>query len=37
MPRISDVQRGRRETLDMPGLPWLQEVLCGGLAKGGFT
>jgi len=36
MPRISDVQRGRRETLDMPGLPWLQEVLCGGLAKGGI-
>ncbi len=34
MPKISEVHRGGRETLEMPGLPWLQEVLRGGLAKG---
>jgi hypothetical protein len=27
MPKISEVHRGGRETLDMPGLPRLQEVL----------
>lgn len=36
MPKISEVHRGGRETLEMPGLPWLQEVLRGGLTKGGI-
>lgn len=36
MPKISEVHRGGRETLDVPGLPWLQEVLRGGLTKGGI-
>src|SRR5437773_678680 len=36
MPKISEVHRGGRETLDVPGLPWLQEALKGGLTKGGI-
>src|SRR5438552_6254177 len=36
MPKISEVHRGGRETLDVPGLPWLQEALRGGLTKGGI-
>jgi len=36
VPRISEIQCGGRETLDMLGLPWLQEVLRGGLTKGGI-
>ena len=36
MPRIGEVQRGGREALDVPGLPWLQDVLRGGLTKGGI-
>ena len=36
MPKIGAVQRGGRETLDVPGLPWLQEALRGGLTKGGI-
>ncbi len=36
MPKIGDVHRGGRETLEVPGLPWLQDVLRGGLTKGGI-
>jgi len=36
MPKIGEVHRGGRETLDVPGLPWLQEALRGGLTKGGI-
>jgi DNA repair protein RadA/Sms len=36
MPKIGEVQRGGRESLDVPGLPWLQDVLRGGLTKGGI-
>src|SRR5574337_10727 len=36
MPKIGEVQRGGHETLDVPGLPWLQEALQGGLTKGGI-
>jgi DNA repair protein RadA/Sms len=36
MPKIGEVQRGGREMLDVPGLPWLQEALRGGLTKGGI-
>jgi DNA repair protein RadA/Sms len=36
MPKISEVHRGGRQTLEMPGLPWLQEALRGGLTKGGI-
>ena len=36
MPRIGEVQRSGREALDIPGLPWLQEALHGGLVRGGI-
>jgi DNA repair protein RadA/Sms len=36
MPRVGEIHRGGRESLDVPGLPWLQEVLRGGLVKGGI-
>ncbi len=35
MPKIGEVHRGGREALDIPGLPWLQEALHGGLLRGG--
>jgi hypothetical protein len=36
MPRIGEVQRTGREAREMPGLPWLQEALHGGLVRGGI-
>jgi DNA repair protein RadA/Sms len=36
MPKIGEVQRGGRESLEVPGLPWLQEALRGGLVRGGI-
>ena len=36
MPKIGEVQRSGREALDIPGLPWLQEALHGGLVRGGI-
>jgi DNA repair protein RadA/Sms len=36
MPKVGEIQRGGRETLDVRGLPWLQEALRGGLTKGGI-
>jgi hypothetical protein len=36
MPRIGEVQRSGREALEIPGLPWLQEALHGGLVRGGI-
>ena len=33
MPKVGEITRGGRETLDMPGLPWLQEALRSGLTK----
>ena len=36
MPKVGEIHRGGRETLDVPGLPWLQEALRGCLTKGGI-
>ena len=36
MPKVGEIHRGGRETLDVPGLPWLQEALRGGLVRGGI-
>jgi len=36
MPRIGQVQRTGREALQIPGLPWLQEALHGGLVRSGI-
>jgi DNA repair protein RadA/Sms len=36
MPKVGEIHRGGRESLDVPGLPWLQEALRGGLVKGGI-
>jgi DNA repair protein RadA/Sms len=35
MPKIGEVQRSGKETLDLPGLSRLQEALHGGLVRGG--
>ncbi len=36
MPKIGEVHRGGRETLEVPGLPLPQEALRSNLTKGGF-
>jgi|DewCreStandDraft_2_1066082.scaffolds.fasta_scaffold00504_51 DNA repair protein RadA/Sms len=35
MPKIGEIPRSGHEKLDLPGLPWLQEALHGGLVRGG--
>lgn len=36
MPKIGEIPRGTHEKLELPGLPWLQEALHGGLVRGGI-
>ncbi len=36
MPKVGEIPRSGHERLDLPGLPWLQEALQGGVVRDGI-